>query len=299
MLGSADSPLKTPSGSSRGMTPSISTGVFPELELEDEIRRLAEIGWRCVEVNLGSPRIDESKVSRVARLCEELGISIIQVHGRNPGMARRSEEERSKFMRQAKESIIWAGELGAKWVVLHPSNRKAGHRTPEALSDVRRRNLEGFLELLEVAEAAGVGIAIENLPPVLHDSTPGERIFGADPHELLWLVESLGSKRVGICLDTNHIIPSIQGFDQYQAIKVIGRYLVATHISDNDGFREQHLLPFMGKIDWSAVMRGLREVGYKGALNLEVNLARVPLKLRDTLLDYALRLLGELIEGQV
>ncbi|RLE89697.1 MAG: hypothetical protein DRJ49_02160 [Thermoprotei archaeon] len=281
------------------MIPSISTSVFPELELEEEIKRLAKIGWRCVEINLGSSRVDKGRVSKIAKLCEELDISIIQVHGRNPGMARRSEEERRKFMRQAKESIIWAGELGAKWVVLHPSNRKAGYRTLEALNDVKRSNLEGFLELLEVAEATGVGIAIENLPPVLHDSLPGESIFGADPYELLWLVKSINSKRIGICLDTNHIIPSIQGFDQYQVIKIIGQHLVATHISDNDGFREQHLLPFMGKIDWNAVVRGLKEVGYRGAFNLEVGFTRVPLKLRDSLVSYALRLLEELVKGQV
>ena len=296
MPDSTNRSLKIPSESSYEMIPSISTGVFPELELEEEIKRLAEIGWRCVEINLGSSRFDEGKASRIAKLCEELGISIIQVHGRNPGMARRSEEERSKFMRQAKESIIWAGELGAKWVVLHPSNRKAGYRTLEALNDVKRSNLEGFLELLEVAEITGVGIAIENLPPVLHDSIPGERIFGADPYELLWLVKSIDSKRIGICLDTNHIIPSIQGFDQYQAIKIIGHYLVATHISDNDGFREQHLLPFMGKIDWNAVVRGLKEIEYRGAFNLEVHFTRIPLKLRGALLSYALRLVNELIK---
>ena len=279
--------------------PSISTGVFQELSPEEEIRRLVGIGWRYLEINFSIARFGRCEAYRIKRLCEDLGVSVLQVHGCNPGMARESPEERRKFVDQAKTSLLWAGELGAEWVVLHPSNRKAGRRTPDAFEEVKERNLEGFRELLETAHSANVGIAVENLPPLLHDSMEGERLFGTEPSELVWLVENAGPERMGVCLDVNHIFAKCQGFNQYQAIRWFGRPLVATHISDNDGFREQHLLPFMGDIAWRTVMKGLREVGYKGLFNLEVDLNKTPLSVRDDLLRYALRLTEEMIQGDI
>ena len=281
------------------LKPSISTGVFGELSPEEKIRRLAKIGWRYLEINFSAGRFGRCEPYKIRKLCEDLGVSVLQVHGSNPGMARKSGEERKKFMDQAKTSLLWAGELGAKWVVLHPSNRKAGSRTPDAFEDVKKRNLEGFRELLETARSAGVGIAVENLPPVLHDSEEGERLFGTEPSELLWLVDNTDPERMGVCLDVNHIFAKCQGFDQYQTIKSLGRHLVATHISDNDGLREQHLLPFMGDIDWKAVVRGLREVEYRGLFNLEVSLNKAPLSVRDDLLRYALKLTEEMIQGHI
>ena len=104
---------------------------------------------------------------------------------------------------------------------------------------------------------------------------------------------------MGVCLDVNHVFARCQGFDQYQAIRSLGRHLVATHISDNDGLREGHLLPFMGEIDWKSVMKGLHEVDYKGLFNLEVGLAEVPLSVRDEALGYALKLAEEMIRGNI
>ncbi|RKY70780.1 MAG: hypothetical protein DRQ24_08615, partial [Candidatus Latescibacterota bacterium] len=163
------------------LKPSISTGVFGELSPEEEIRRLAKIGWRYLEINFSAGRFGKCEPYKIKKLCEDLGVSVLQIHGTNPGLARESGEERKKFMDQAKTSLLWAGELGAKWVVLHPSNRKAGSRTPDAFEDVKKRNFEGFRELLETARSAGVGIAVENLPPMLHDSEEGERLFGTEP----------------------------------------------------------------------------------------------------------------------
>lgn len=69
---------------------------------------------------------------------------------------------------------------------------------------------------------------------------------------------------------------------------------MATHISDNDGLREGHLLPFMGEIDWKSVMGG-----YEGLFNLEVGLAKVPLSVRDEALGYALKLAEGMIRGNI
>ena len=49
-----------------------------------------------------------------------------------------------------------------------------------------------------------------------------------------------------------------------------GSRLAALHLHDNDGTRDQHLLPFDGAVDWPALMARLAATGYDGALTLEV-----------------------------
>ena len=44
---------------------------------------------------------------------------------------------------------------------------------------------------------------------------------------------------------------------------------MAIHLHDNGDERQQHQLPFDGKIDWPAVMKEVAMTGYRGATSLE------------------------------
>jgi sugar phosphate isomerase/epimerase len=43
-----------------------------------------------------------------------------------------------------------------------------------------------------------------------------------------------------------------------------------THVHDNGGKRDDHLLPYRGTIDWDAAMMETQKVGYEGRLMFEV-----------------------------
>ena len=43
----------------------------------------------------------------------------------------------------------------------------------------------------------------------------------------------------------------------------------ATHIADNHGEHDEHLLPFYGTIDWNSVVHALKETDYQGDLTYE------------------------------
>ena len=74
---------------------------------------------------------------------------------------------------------------------------------------------------------------------------------------------------VGICWDTGHA--NQNGFDQSRALKAVGSRLRVLHLNDNHyGIRDEHLVPYMGEIDWAHTMETLAEIGYSGTLNLEV-----------------------------
>jgi sugar phosphate isomerase/epimerase len=93
------------------------------------------------------------------------------------------------------------------------------------------------------ARQRGVTIAIEN--------TPGEM---ATPANLKNFLVQTRLANVKLCFDTGHahldggVVPALE----------TARDLIATsHIHDNHGERDEHLLPFEGTIDWDASLTAL------------------------------------------
>lgn len=60
------------------------------------------------------------------------------------------------------------------------------------------------------------------------------------------------------------------------------------HIADNEGARDQHMMPFTrGNIDFVEVVKALKEIKYGGIFNLEIpGENRCPLELRDAKIAY-------------
>ena len=45
---------------------------------------------------------------------------------------------------------------------------------------------------------------------------------------------------------------------------------MTTHVHDNRGRTDDHLVPFDGTIDWPAALTAVQKVGYDGTLLLEI-----------------------------
>ncbi len=119
-------------------------------------------------------------------------------------------------------------------------------------------NLLAYKKYVDDAEQMKVILAFENL------NADDEM---TQIHQLMQLVESFSSPFVGICYDTGHAHQ--RGYNLADDIHQMGRYLVATHIADNRGKEDEHLLPFYGTIDWDAVIKALHEIKYAGDLTYE------------------------------
>jgi sugar phosphate isomerase/epimerase len=120
--------------------------------------------------------------------------------------------------------------------------------------DAARRSVE---ELQRKAEPLGVSIAVEVIPNEL--SRAGS---------LVHFVESvLDTADVGICLDFGHA--HMDG-DLVEAIETVSEHLITTHVHDNRGRTDDHLLPFEGTIDWPGALTAIQKVGYDGTLLLEI-----------------------------
>lgn len=137
-----------------------------------------------------------------------------------------------------------------------------------------------------LAEAVKLGIRIDvengtNQPqgedhPMQHDfAKTGEiSLLDVSPgiEELMVITETLnrefGEEACGICFDCGHA--NLAHLDIPAKIRTIGSSLKVVHIHDNDGSDDQHLLPFKGNIDWSAVTDALKDIGFAGELALEL-----------------------------
>ena len=88
--------------------------------------------------------------------------------------------------------------------------------------------------------------------------------------ELLEIVEEVDPENLGICLDFGHANLQRPLFGLHDGIRELGDHLIATHIHDNEGLSDQHMIPLMGTIDWDSAIVALKEIGYNGPLILEV-----------------------------
>ena len=113
------------------------------------------------------------------------------------------------------------------------------------------------LEILSVfAKARGVTIALEN--------TPNE--IGA-PASLHHFLVDTHLHDLRLCLDTGHAhmdAPVAVAFD------VMRDRLVTSHIHDNHGEKDEHLLPYDGTIDWDATLAAFATAPQPVAMVLEL-----------------------------
>lgn len=148
--------------------------------------------------------------------------------------------------------------LGVKWIVMHPDNTP-GHTNPEDDEYYAKENARLIMPFLERCDAAGIGVAIENLP-----WANSNRI-----RTLKWMADIIDSPDFGICFDTGH---ADINHTKPEEIEIFGDRLVTIHAQDTYGKGcDDHLIPFHGQYDWEGFIRTLKKINYKGEMVLEAH----------------------------
>ncbi|MBR5868303.1 MAG: sugar phosphate isomerase/epimerase [Clostridia bacterium] len=141
--------------------------------------------------------------------------------------------------------------------------------------EVVERNIQVLRKLAAYIKDKEVMICLENLIRIVPNAD-----------EILAIIQGIGSPRFGVCLDTGHL--NLCDKDQQAFIRKAGEKLQALHIADNDGSGDQHMMPFnRGNIDFFAVVKTLREIGYQGIFNMEIPGERaVPMEMKAAKIAY-------------
>lgn len=259
---------------------------FPIL---DSMKRLKAVGFDAVDLNVsdaGQPFFrlgdDDWKewMQQVAALSQELNLPITQSHAPFYNALEPESKKAPLWEQMIPRAIEASGMAKVPWIVMHPGTY------PDDAPDFReskRRNYEYFMPYLELADRFGCGIAIENMADGFSTHRRPGGVYCSTHVELCDLVDSFHVSNVGICWDFGHA--NLMGIDQREALRVMGKRLKATHVADNSGKLDDHILPFQGNVNWRSILPVLSEIGYEGDLTFEIHnsTSRLP----DHLVDAA------------
>ena len=159
-----------------------------------------------------------------------------------------------------KRAIECTAEAGGEICIIHPDN----------IADVNT-NAEFYGKLLPFAKECGVKIATENM--WCWDDKKNESTFAACATSKSFCdhVDALNDPYLVACLDIGHAEMRGSGEGAVKMIRDLGARLRALHIHDNDRWHDSHQIPFSMQIDFEAVAKALKEIGYSGYLTLEAD----------------------------
>ena len=174
--------------------------------------------------------------------------------------------------------------IGIENAVLHCD--ELHEQSDLSFEEIDARNLEVLRRICAQTPELKIRICLENLT----------RTSG-NVESLVSLVDRLPPERFGICLDTGHL--NLCGRNQREFILKAAHRLHALHIADNEGERDQHMMPFgRGNVDFFEVVAALREVDYHGLFNLEIPGERMaPLPVLGYKLEYIRKCFEYLMES--
>ena len=264
------------------MKPAIWTGMYVEYPLHEAIEKLHACGWQIFEISsehlvaIETAKKPNELIKKVQSWMIETGIEIPQAHSYlQADIAASEEKNRETDIRRVLNHIEIAAQLGVREIVVHPGGGNTDSKAEQ--NRVKQQNIAAFRRLNDYGKPLGVRICIENLT----------HTGATTPAELLNLIAEISRPEIGITLDTSHA--HMSGIDIAKCIIELGDNLFATHISDNNGSKDQHLTPGSGTIDWPSVMKAFQKINYEGLINFEIpgerhkNLALRKIKTRYSL----------------
>jgi sugar phosphate isomerase/epimerase len=217
------------------------------------IERMKQTGVDALEIS-GEP--DQYKASEVRALLKEYGRkcwgSVTLTLGER-NLASRSMAQREQTVAYMKRVVTLAQELDGQIITLVPAT--VGKVVADGTPDEEWKWLvEGIKEVYGHAQKAGIRIAIEPLNRF-------ETYLINRGDQALALADAVGPD-CGVCLDLFHM--NIEENDIHEAFRKCKGRIYDVHVADNNRFA-----PGMGTLDFAAIVKTVREVGYTGAMTLE------------------------------
>jgi sugar phosphate isomerase/epimerase len=241
----------------------LSTGCFYHRDIQESLPLVREGGFSLVEVCSSPSHLDYNRkedVARAAELALRLGIDIFSFHapfGDAIDISHPVKDERSRAVREVLAAADAAAALGARYFVLHPGpERRPGGDL--ATLQAMRRTLGPLDEVSAHCREMGVGLVLENMLP---------HLFAGHISDILWILGSIASTDVGVCLDTGHA--HISG-ELPAAVAKLAGHLWMLHANDNRGTEDTHLPPGRGTIAWKPLVGDLVRAGFRGVMMLEL-----------------------------
>jgi len=248
--------------------------------IEDALKEVKDMGLDGIELTFGagefSPGISKERCKEIRRYAESLGVKIETcATGTYWGLslASPSTSTRKKAIAFTKEYLQVASWVGAKVCLVIPGAVFVPWDEKQPVipyAKVWELATASIKSLLPVAKKAGVVMGIENV----------WNGFLADPVAMRIFIDQFKSRYVGAYFDVANC--AINGFPEHW-IEILNKRIAAIHIKNfkrNDcagglhGFGDDLL---DGDVNFDAVKKALKKIGYKGPLTAEmIPFSRLP-----------------------
>lgn len=297
---------------------SIQSGVWyqtmgGDADPEESFRFIKECGFEAVDFNLGM-HIPTGEVRKgnvhgfydadvetlleyyrpIKAAADKCGIVFGQAHGPFPLAVEGYPEIHEYLLTVVEKMCAICQLLECPVLVVHPivvRNRQ----------EEWERNLKMYRHFIPTAKKYGVMICLENMFTTGNSRKTGRACTNIDDtcRYIDTLNAEAGEELFGFCYDVGHA--TLTSNDIYEDIKQLGHRLTALHIHENDANKDLHQIPYMARLtkkelntNWEEFLQALKEIGYRGALNLESagSLTCVPEDLIGPMLQYAASVCG-------
>ena len=199
---------------------------------------------------------------------EKYGIDNYQAHAPFPGYVVDPTGEYNAYLLHVLEkTIMGCAYIGCRYLIIHPFFLDYANQVDDQTE--WETNISRYAALIPAAKRYGVTICLENM----FKQYKG-KIYAACCSDIDMacryvdtLNEMAGEKVFAFCLDTGHLL--LTGQDVQTVMIRLGDRIAAFHVHDNDGWNDQHLAPYMGRLDWKRFEEGLRAIGFDKTLSFE------------------------------
>lgn len=245
---------------------SLSTHLFAYDALsEDHIEMVANNGLSAIEVWCMNPHFsfhNWQNVKKLSKLLEKFRLSVSSLHtpfyrnfdelyAKNTfSIASPDEQVRKIAIDEISISFKVASDLGASYSVVH-----AGDKGDKADKEHKNKLFSSLEKLISLANQLKINIALENVIGDLSSAT-----------QLKSIISTFSSPNLYACIDTGH---AFINKELPNCINTLSSLLKTTHIHDNNGEKDDHLFPFLGKIEWRPIVKAFKEIKYDGYWVLE------------------------------
>ena len=267
------------------------SAILADLSFAEVMEFAAAEGFDCVEVMCwpvgkaerryaGVTHIDVQNldVAAVQKVIQDTGVAISGL-GYYPNALSASVEERTVAVDQIRRVIGAAAELG-----IGQMNTFIGRDPAKSVDDNWPLFLETWPSIVEEAATANVNIGIENCPMFFSsDEWPGGKNLAHSPAVWRRMFDAIPSANFGLNYDPSHLV--WQMMDPVAPLWEFKDRLHHAHAKDaridrhklnevgimaNPLQYHQPKLPGLGDVNWGQFFSGRGDVGYTGAVCIEV-----------------------------
>ena len=228
-------------------TPAMAGWFGYPLELDTRLRLIREAGFRAVLLWWAVESAFEPSIPKKVETAAKHGLAVENAHLEFAGVNSLWEDsaEGEHYLSELIGLITEAGIYGVPTLVVHLTRTS----TPPGPNEL---GYSRFDRMIEAAERAGVTLAFENLKRA-------DRLYD--------FMVRVKSDKVGVCFDAGH---NNCFFTDSRVCRDFAKLIRAVHLHDNNGLKDQHLIPFDGKADWGMIRGELIDSAYTGAWSLEI-----------------------------